>query len=131
MRLFVRVGRMLGPAMGRLGTIAAKGAKTEVDGEALSGLLMDAFVNLDSGPLEETMEELIATVEEDGTPLAQQWTVKFSGKLFDLCKVLGFAIQSHFGDFLSGFGGQTSFTGQAPTPPKPSMPNEVPMKRKT
>lgn len=120
LRLFVRVGRLLGPAYGQLGGIQANALSTgnpNVSAEQLERLFTAAFQNLDQPGLEDTVEELMATVSEDGVALTTRWTAVFAGRLKDLYTVLRFAVEAHFGDFLTGSDALAASTAPTATGP--------------
>lgn len=97
---FVRVSKMMGPGFIRLLGGSLKGK--DVAGPEMAELVADLFSRLDDPSLMPTVATLMDTVQENGAPLAQRWRTEFAGKLLTLCKIAMFAIQAHFGDFLSG-----------------------------
>lgn len=120
LRLFVRCGRFMGPGLGQLIGLQQGGAKASITGDQMEALMRATFQDLDQPGLEETVEELMSSIEEDGVNLATRWTVVFAGRLKDLYAVLLFAVGAHFGDFLPGFAGSGSFTA-----PKKAEPLET------
>jgi hypothetical protein len=104
LRTFVRVGKMIGPGFMRLAS-GGFGQKDIASAE-FGALIGDLFDRLDDPNLEAVVETIMDTVQEDGRPMSQRWMAEFSGKIGKLSKILIFAIQAHFGDFMSAFGSE-------------------------
>jgi len=111
LRTFVRVGKMMGPGLVRLASGGLD--KKDLASPEFGALIGDVFDRLDNPELESTVETLMNSVECDGAPMAQRWMAEFSGKIATLTKVLMFAIQEHFGDFMNASASVQGSSGTA------------------
>lgn len=99
-RLLTRLGKLMGPAIGRL-----KGVGLKSDMSALLPALMSLFDNLEPDDVDSlTLQILEGTVVEVGgrpTVLSSTEGVNrvFGGRLFLMFKVMVFAIEVNFRDF--------------------------------
>lgn len=101
-RLFVKWGAMLGPSMAKMAEPALR--KADVTSNAFSGAVSELFTNLDEGPLDSALDELMGTVYESEKSLTpERYNVEFAGNLVGLCKVVVFALEAQFGDFYKAF----------------------------
>ncbi len=101
-RLFVKWGAMLGPSMAKMAD--PKLRKSDTTSDAFSAVLSELFTNLDEGPLESALDELMGTVYESEKPLTpERYNVEFAANLVGLCRVVAFALEAQFGDFYKAF----------------------------
>lgn len=120
LRTAIRVGKMLGPAFTRLTDKSVqKNSLASAEGAAV---IAQAFADMDDPHLEETLDVLMNTVEENGKPYGERWQTEMSGKLASLTQIIFFAIKTHFGDFMTAFAtpqsSQSDAKAQAKSPPK-------------
>lgn len=102
LQLFVKWGSMLGPSMAKMAD--PKLRKSDTTSDAFAGVLSELFSNLDSGPLDTALDELMATIYESDKPLTRErYDVEFAGNLAGLCEVVMFGLQAQFGDFYQAF----------------------------
>ncbi len=120
-RLFVKWGGMLGPSMAKLSDPKIRKADTTSD--AFSAVLAGLFGNLEDGPLESALDELMATVSECDKPFTpERYNVEFAGNLLGLCKVVAFALEAQFGDFWKAFATMGAAEAKAAQTPSPAQP---------
>ncbi len=112
-RLFVKTMRLVGP--GLIMAFDPAMQKESTGGEKFASAIALAFQAADDGPFDEVFAELLDTVEENGVSIKDRWNVQFSGKLWKLFQIAGFAIGAHFGDFQNGFAGLVKSANAEPT----------------
>lgn len=125
LKLFVKWGSMLGPSMAKMAD--PKLRKSDTTSDAFAGVLSELFTNLDSGPLDVALDELMATVYESDKPMSRErYDVEFAGNLAGLCEVVMFGLQAQFGDFYQAFAkmGATKEATKAPANTATSATNK-------
>lgn len=101
LRTAIRVGKMLGPAFTQMTDKSIqKASLASAEGAAV---IARAFSDMDDPHLEEVLDTLMNSVEENGKPYGERWQFEMSGKLATLSQVIFFAIKTHFGDFMTAF----------------------------
>ncbi len=106
-KLSARLGKDIGPALAKVIDILGGKSLANVDGAALSSALTALFENLTENELEYITRTLLdsATVIVGGKNVALMsvFDVIMMGRVDDIAKIVWFAIEVNFGNFLSGF----------------------------
>lgn len=102
MRLFARVARFLGPALGKLGVSGQKagGVSEEVLGAAVEAL----FERLAPDEFEAVLTEFFWSLKRDGRDVApkasgSQFDLEMAGQLVTILQLVKFAFEVNFGNF--------------------------------
>lgn len=100
LKLFHRLGKMIGPAFGALTGGAALGdvANANISAEAFGSAIKALFESCDESTFERTVKDLLETTTKDGKPI--NFDLDFSGSIGTLFKVLAFVLEVNYSDFL-------------------------------
>lgn len=100
LKMFHRLGKMIGPAFGALTGGAALGdvANANVSAESFGAAIKALFDACDETVFERTVKDLLETTTKDGKPI--NFDLDFSGNIGSLFKVLAFVLEVNYSDFL-------------------------------
>lgn len=104
MKMFNRLGRVFGPALGKIMASSPDGLKTMNIG-AMGDAVAMLFEKFTDSEQDFIMNELLATAVVDNKPLMPIFDTMMRGKTLTVYKLLAFALEVNYGDFLGGLGG--------------------------
>jgi hypothetical protein len=114
LRLFSRIGRSLGPALGQLAAAAGKGAGSmkldEFDMSTVGEAIAVLFDRLTPDELETLTKELLESARIDGRELMREFDIAMQGRVGTVFKLLMFSFEVNYGDF---FGAARGLVAQA------------------
>jgi len=98
-KLFLRLGKIIAPALGMAAASGEKGLK-------IDDLLRDSLADLDEALVDDLCDAFAQETQIDGVPLiadARRFDEHFSGKIWSMYKWLFECLKWEYEDFLSGF----------------------------
>lgn len=114
--VFVRLGRVLGPALAEFGKVGDVKSLLDVDHSVAFGAISKLLMNASEEDLEffcQTFMKKSKFIPPEGTGLIGLVDLAFTGRLLTMFKWLAFAIEVNYSDFLDVFKNMTP-----PTSPK-------------
>jgi hypothetical protein len=104
LRLFARVARVLGPALGKLGAAKAGGIKiggVGVSEEAFGTAIETLFDKLSPDEFELVLSEFFWSLTRNGKKVAPgaEFDLEMAGQLVTILKLLKFAFEVNYGNF--------------------------------
>jgi hypothetical protein len=114
-----RLGKVFGPALAQAATAVGSSAKLDIaaiDVAKLGGAVEALFANLEDADLDHFVQTFLESSLVDGAPLYAQLDVVFMGKIDGLLKLLAFAVEVNFGNFMRGLGGAVRQLAPAKVP---------------
>jgi hypothetical protein len=123
--LWVRLLNALGPSVGKLagGWDPKKGVLGNDVGPAIERLSRDLSADDIEAVVNTLLEAQTIRMTRDGkSPILdrEKWELHFTGKYLESLKVIAFALEVNFGDFLGGLQDALASKGEAPAAPEPS-----------
>jgi len=117
LRMSVRLGKLLGPALARAAG-AATGGLASLDVSKLSGAVDALFEHLTEDEIESVtkalLESCLVTIEGKTGPLMPMFDTVMGGKVATVYKLLRFAFEVNFGNFFGGLAALGAQFGAGP-----------------
>jgi hypothetical protein len=107
LKMFNKLGRILGPAMGKALAAGMDSKKGEINAVALSEAIAVLFDRLSEAEIESITRELLATAVVDGKPLFPgAFDLLMQGRTMTVLKALLFAFEVNYGSFFGALRGR-------------------------
>jgi hypothetical protein len=101
-KLLIRIGKILGPAIGG-GLDGVKGSFKDDAAGAIGRAVSGLFERATPDEVDAILKEFVEYSEVDGKPLKSCFDLHFAGKLADMYLWFAFALEVNYSDFFGGF----------------------------
>lgn len=116
-RLFTRLGKVLGPALAQVGKVlSSSGGLDTIELDALAPALGALFSNLEADVVEQLLRELFATVKVGTQDLLPVFDAKFAGRFDSVLKLAGASLEVQFGNFFGDLAARAKALASKPQP---------------